>query len=191
MAEITPTTLVPSKLELLARWMRATPWFRGAITPELEIVGGFRLDDPEGEVGLEFFLLRDAADGEIYHVPVTYRGTPLPGSNGHEDESFLGTMEHGILGTRYVYDGPADPVWRTTVAALLDGEAEPQHRTESNTPDRTILLVGGTEAGDISEATVVRHPVPGDPEGPGVVAPWDGDDDARVHSGLVLRGECS
>ncbi|MDR2255471.1 MAG: hypothetical protein LBE25_05685 [Arthrobacter sp.] len=187
MAEIMSTTLVPSKLELLARWMRATPWFRGAITPELVIVGGFRLDDPEGEVGLEFFVLRDDADGEIYHVPVSYRGAPLPGSNGHEDAAFLGTMEHGILGTRYVYDGPADPVWRSTVAALLDGEASPQHRTESNTPDRTVRLVAGTEAGAISESTVVRHPAIGDPEGPGVVAPWDAADGTEV-SGLLLRG---
>jgi len=187
MAEILKTTLVPSKLELLSRWMRAAPWFKGAITPELGVVGGFRLDDPEGEVGLEFLLVRDAADGIVYFVPVTYRGAPLPGSNGHGDASFIGTMEHGILGTRYAYDGPADPVWRSAVVALLQGEAVPQHRSESFTVDRTVRLVPGTAAGEVTQETVIRTPVTGRPDGPGVVVPWDEADGTTV-TGLVLRG---
>ena len=185
MAQIMKTTLVPSKLELLTGWARARPWFKGAINPEFEIVGGFRLDDPDGEIGFEFFLLRDHADGIEYFVPVSYRSAPLPGAD--QDGSLIGTAEHGILGTRYVYDGPVDPAWRSVVEELLNGEAEPQHRTESETPDRTVRLIPGTEAGVISESMVVRTPGDTPVEGFGAVMPWDGPE-GETRTGMVLRG---
>lgn len=185
MAEIMQTTLKPSKLEVITQWMRAQPWYRGAMSPHLEVVGGFRLDDPDGEVGLEFFVVRDEPDGVEYFVPLSYRSEPL--RDGESENYLLGTMEHGILGTRYVYDGPADPVWRAVVAELLNGEAEPQHRTESETPDRTVRLVPGTEAGTVDHSTVIRVPVIGAAQEPGVVLPWNAADGSEV-SGLVLRG---
>jgi hypothetical protein len=49
------TTLVPSKLDLLTDWLPTRTWYQ--VTggrPALEKAGGFRLDDPEGEVGIEF-----------------------------------------------------------------------------------------------------------------------------------------
>lgn len=185
MATIHKTTLTPSKLDLAARWMRAEPWYRGATTPNLSVVGGFRLDDPEGEVGLEFIVVRDDPDEVHYLLPFTYRGAPLP--DGESENHLVGTLEHGVLGTRYVYDGPYDPVWRASVASLLDGEAEPQAGGVSDTPDRTVLLVAGTEAGEVGEATVVRVVEPGEPEGPGVVLPFEGPDGADV-TARVLRG---
>lgn len=185
MATLHQTTLKPSKLELLAHWMRAEPWYRGAMSPHLSVVGGFRLDDPDDEVGLEFFVLRDDPDGIEYFVPVTYRGAPL--RDGESEHHLIGTMEHGVLGTRYVYDGPTDPVWCATVADLLDGEAEPQHRTRSDTPDKTVLLVAGTAAGTVGEDTVVRVLTAGTTEEPGVVVPWTSADGTEV-TGLALRG---
>ncbi|RFS86313.1 1,4-alpha-glucan branching protein [Actinomadura spongiicola] len=143
MAVIHKTTMTPGKLELLAAWLPARPWYAGAPDgPELGKAGGFRLDDPDGEVGIEFMVVTDTS-GErpdahhvpvAYHVPVTYRGAPL---NGAED-ALIGTAEHGVLGRRWVYDGTRDPVLLAQLLALLQGRAEPQRQSVSNTPDPSV-----------------------------------------------------
>jgi hypothetical protein len=57
MALIHHATLTPSKVELLAGWLPARPWYRNKHdAPALEKSDGFRLDDPEGEVGIEFMV---------------------------------------------------------------------------------------------------------------------------------------
>ena len=62
MAIVHNTTMNPGKLELLAAWLPAQPWFPGSgREPELTKAGGFRLDDPRGEVGIEFMLVTDAS----------------------------------------------------------------------------------------------------------------------------------
>lgn len=110
----TSATLSPSKLALLERWLPTRPWFpEGAA---LEQVGAYRFDDPAGEVGLEAFLLR-TGDGSVLHVPLSYRGAPL----GAAEEFLVGTTEHSVLGTRWVYDGCADPVWVTALVATVLG----------------------------------------------------------------------
>lgn len=107
------TTLVPSKLEILAAWLPTQPWFSGDPS-RIERVGEYRLDDPEGEVGLNGLLVT-AGENIVYHVPLTYRNAPL-----EEGEAFfLGTMEHGVLGTRWVTFGPGDPVYRHVLAATI------------------------------------------------------------------------
>ncbi|MFS0696111.1 maltokinase N-terminal cap-like domain-containing protein [Streptomyces nitrosporeus] len=136
MAVIHRTTMTPGKLELLAGWLPARPWYTGAGAPELARAGGFRLDDPQGEVGLEFMVVTDTS-GELpvsYHVPVTYRGAPLDGA----EQALVGTSEHGVLGRRWVYDGAHDPVLLAQVLALFQGRAEPQDQNLSDTPDRTV-----------------------------------------------------
>lgn len=131
MSEIFPTTMHPSKHELIGPWLLNQPWFSGVGTPELENVGGFRLDDPAGEVGMEFIFVRDNASPAhvVYHVPLTYRGAPLKGA----ESALLGTSEHGVLGTRWIYDAAADPVWHTALTALAAGEVLAQHQKISNT----------------------------------------------------------
>jgi hypothetical protein len=53
MAIIHRTTMSPEKLELLAAWLPAQPWSSGTgREPELAKAGGFRLDDPQGAVGI-------------------------------------------------------------------------------------------------------------------------------------------
>jgi Maltokinase N-terminal cap domain len=145
MAIIHKTTMVPGKLDLLAGWMPAQPWYAGpGREPALAKVGGFRLDDPEGQVGIEFMVVTDhAGDGAVtYQVPLTYRSVALPGA----EASLIGTTEHGVLGRRWIYDGTGDPVLVAQLVALIQGEAEPQAQSLSNTPDPTVTGIPVTDA---------------------------------------------
>jgi hypothetical protein len=133
MSVIHHTTVTPSKLELITPWLPAQPWFRGEGEPGLTKAGGFRLDDPAGEVGIEFLV---ATDGPVaYHVPMTYRAAPLAGA----DDALIGTMEHGVLGRRWAYDAVHDPVFVATLLALLRGDTQPQQQSVTDTVDDTVL----------------------------------------------------
>ncbi|MFD8979971.1 1,4-alpha-glucan branching protein [Streptomyces sp. NPDC059564] len=174
MAVIHRTTLSPTKLELLAEWLPSRPWYRGTKdAPALTRAGGFRLDDPEGEVGIEFMVVTDTSGDEpVAHlVPLTYRGAPLDGAG----EGLIGTMEHGVLGTRWVYDSLHDPVLVEQLLALLAGRATAQAQSESNTPDPTVEvravradvpapLAGTGKVSDTADATVIAV---GPADGPG------------------------
>ncbi len=98
------TTLTPTKLELLTAWLPGQPWYadRGR-APDLAKAGGFRLDDPQGEVGVEFMVVTDGHDDQAvsYLAPMTYRASALADA----DNALIGTAEHGVLGHRWVYDG--------------------------------------------------------------------------------------
>jgi len=107
-ADITPT-----KPELLAAWVPTQAWFEGDATT-LQQVGSYRFDDPDGEVGMETHLVR-AGDGPVLQVPWTYRGAPLEGA----DAFLVGTMEHTVLGPRWVYDAVGDPVYRSVLATTI------------------------------------------------------------------------
>jgi hypothetical protein len=137
MAVIHHTTLVPSKTELVAPWLSAQPWYGGAGgEPDLVKSGGFRLDDPAGEVGIEFLVVTDVSGAapRSYQVPLTYRSAPLDGA----EHALVGTSEHGVLGRRYVYDGTSDPVLRAELLALLQGRAEAQMQSVSDSPDPAV-----------------------------------------------------
>jgi hypothetical protein len=110
MALLHAATLSPSKSELIAGWLPGQAWApqRG----EVELVGAFRFDDPDGDVGLEVHLVR--RDGVLLQVPLTYRDAPLDGAADH----LLGTMQHSALGERWVHDGLGDPVFARMLAAV-------------------------------------------------------------------------
>ena len=140
MAVIHRTTLTPTKLELLTDWLPGQPWYadRGR-APELARAGGFRLDDPQGEVGIEFMVVTDGSDDQAvsYLMPMTYRASALAGADG----ALIGTTEHGVLGRRWIYDGIGDPVLVGQLAALIQGQAQPQMQSVSDTPDPTVTCV--------------------------------------------------
>ncbi|TCK23042.1 maltokinase N-terminal cap-like domain-containing protein [Pseudonocardia endophytica] len=119
MAVIYEAELTPGKYDLLAGWLPSKPWAAGAT--ELERVGAYRFDDPAGEVGIETHVVR--AGTATLHIPVTYRARKPFGMDDH----LIGTTEHSVLGTRYVYDGCGDHVYLTALATtvLTGGEQAP------------------------------------------------------------------
>ena len=182
MAVIHDTTMHPTKLELLARWLPEQAWYSGS-GDGLVRAGGFRLDDPDGEIGIEFMVVT-AADGAAYLAPMTYRGAPRTGADG----TLIGTAEHGVLGTRWIYDGEHDPVLRAQLAALLRGDVVAQAQSRSNTPDPTVLVRPGGRASSAQIKRVLRD---GDaPPGNGgyVSAAWRRTDGSNAR-GIVASGD--
>ncbi|MQY15449.1 hypothetical protein SRB5_56310 [Streptomyces sp. RB5] len=131
MAHIHHTTMSPTKLELLAAWLPKQDWYAGD-PADLRRSGGFRLDDPEGEVGIEFMVVGSGEDA--YLVPMTYRAAPLEGA----EAGLIGTSEHGVLGSRWIYDGVYDPTLVATLFAFLRGEVQAQAQSVSDTLDPTV-----------------------------------------------------
>ena len=157
MALLHAATLVPPKLELVGAWARTRPWFQGDKDAMLTSVANYRFDDPAGEVGVEILLAR-AGDGPVLQIPVTYRDAPLPGG----DAFFIGNTEHSVLGTRWVYDGPGDPVFvATATAAIVEGGHEAEMWIEvdgamtKREPTATVVGSGVPASGDLE---IVRIP---------------------------------
>ena len=73
MAVVHNTTMEPTKVELLTTWLPKQKWYQGGGTPVLRKAGGFRLDDPDGAVGIEFMIVVDESvePAAAYHVPMT------------------------------------------------------------------------------------------------------------------------
>lgn len=189
MSIIHRTTLKPTKLELLADWLPKQPWYQGPGTPELTKSGGFRLDDPAGEVGIEFMAATDTSGPEpvTYHVPMAYRGAPLEGA---PDDALIGTLVHGVLGKRWVYDGAKDPLVVRELTALLkgevrahaqsvDGELDPTVRAHVTTDDVRPEFVRVLEAGAKAPDDAVGE----------VSAEWQAEGERRVRGVfVVVRG---
>jgi hypothetical protein len=157
-------TLRPSKLEALTTWLPTRSWYRGAVTPELTRVAGYRFDDPDGEVGMETMLVR-AGDGPVYQIPLTYRGAPLEG----REEFLVGTSDHSALGPRWFYDACGDPLYaRVLSTVILTGAGEADEialidgREERRQPSMTVRGSGtaGTPAPSVDAIVRVSD---GDP----------------------------
>jgi hypothetical protein len=165
-------TVTPTKRELVTAWLDR----QGLGAGDVEMAGSYRLDDPAGQVGIEALLVRRA--GEVFHLPVTYRGAPLDGAEAH----LVTTMEHTVLGSRWVYEADGDPVALACYAAVLAGRQQ-QASLEvweggaavGQRPNTVTLTVegDGPAGGEVS-----LYRVPGDPAGrPAagrrLVAAWD------------------
>ncbi|MCI2240193.1 hypothetical protein MO973_46425 [Paenibacillus sp. TRM 82003] len=155
MAVIHDATLVPSKLELVARWLTAQPWCPAGVTcpADVERVGAYRFDDPDGEVGLEAHLVR--AGGVLVHVPLSYRAAGLPGGEQH----LVGTLEHSVLGRRWVHDATGDPVF---ARALADAVA-------SRAAQAALVGPDGAPLGEPDVRVAPGAPGAGGPDAAGVV----------------------
>src|SRR4051812_15910039 len=148
----------------LPAWVEQQRWFvgRGRV-PTLRRVGVLRHEDPSRRATLETLLVLDesAAEPTVYQVPLSYRDARLPGG----DEALVGTLEDAA-GTRFVYDGPRDPVFAEVLLQSMLAETS----------------VGSAEAGAPAEAGAATrargHRQPGSPT-------------LTVLSSRVLRGEQS
>lgn len=175
MAILHSAEISPSKLELADAWLNAQSW---APAGEGEMIGGYRFDDPAGEVGIEGLLVRRGET--VLHVPLTYRGAPLEGA----EESLVTTMTHTVLGDRWVYLAAGDPVAREVFFAALSGGAT-QAALEVHQADGTVefreppvQVVAHGEAGKATTADLqflgrVEDQAPGH-ESAVLVATWPG-----------------
>jgi hypothetical protein len=199
MAILHQATLTPTKPEVLAAWLPTRPWAPG--DGDVEIVGAFRFDDPEGRVGLEVHLVR--LGGVLVQAPLSYRDAPLAGAEAH----LVTTMHHTALGERWVYDGLADPVFTSMLAAAAlcgTGQAvglvEVEGRSVVVPP--AVRLAGGAWTGDrvavdgfelveddaawavlrndALELRVARRPEVGPLTAAGLTATWPGQDEPVV-----------
>lgn len=135
-------TLTPSKIELLSGWLGSQDWFDGDPS-QLQRVAAFRFADPDGEVGLDCMII---ASGEsFFHVPLTWRAEPLSGGE------LVGTLEHSVLGTRYGYDGPSDPVYMIELARVIrtaDSDSDILAEGSDEVRERAIEVKGsGSSSG--------------------------------------------
>lgn len=162
MATLHQATLTPSKADLVAAWLPRQDWYDGPPAPAPRPVATFRLDDPGGEVGIESMLVAVAPDDDrVWHVMMTYRAAPLADGEPH----LIGVLEHSVLGTRYVYDAPGDPVARAVLSATIaehGREAElirvlGDGRTERVEPTMTVRGTGGGRTSP-TEVTLERRP---------------------------------
>jgi hypothetical protein len=132
MAIIHQATLTPTKVQLLEGWLPGRSWFPGDSAAGLERVGAARFDDPAGAVGVEILLVT-TPEGPLVQTPMTYRPAPLDGA----EEWLIGTLEHSVLGTRWVYDAVGDPVFVAAAAeAIRTGGHEAAEFLE--TPDGPV-----------------------------------------------------
>lgn len=115
MANIYRAELSPSKTEILRDFLSGRSWGESG---ELELLGAYRFDDPAGEVGVECHLVR--VGETIYHLPLSYRPAPVEDAEAY----LLATMQHSVLGDRFVYDGLADETALDCFRRAICGEQQ-------------------------------------------------------------------
>jgi Maltokinase N-terminal cap domain len=174
MAVLHRATIAPTKREIAVSWLDRQ-LLGGA--GDLEMMAAYRLDDPAGEVGIEGLLVRRS--GSVFHLPVTYRGAPLDGA----EDFLVSTMEHSVLGHRWVYDAAGDPVALACYAAALAGQQEQavfelwDGGTRVDVRPHTVTLTASGAGPAGGEVRLLREP--GDPagqvaDGQRLVASWAG-----------------
>lgn len=183
MAIIYRAELSPTKTEILRTFLDQRSWGEPG---ELHVLGAYRFDDPEGEVGIECHLVQ--VGETVFHLPLAYRAAPVEGA----EENLIGIMDHSVLGQRFVYDGLTDDAVLDCFLRALCGQQEqaeleiyaddgtyvqtrPQSVTLSLTVDEGAQRPTVGDLGDDGAFTVAR--TVGDLDGTvRLVAAWDGGD---------------
>jgi hypothetical protein len=66
----------------------------------------------------------------LYQIPTTYRGTPMERGAPAAAASPIAAAEHSVLGTRWIHDREADPVWESELLRLVqvNGVSDPSSK---------------------------------------------------------------
>ena len=169
MAKIHPgATLTPHFRDFLPGWVARQPWYAGSDVPALTPVGYFRFEDPAGQVGIETHLVSNGS--VLYQLPLTYRDAPLEGQSSGQAEALIATAEHSVLGTRWIYDGVADPVWRNELLRLINtgavSDPAPARKGVAPAQARGHRLIPEDLTGDATTIELIRQIAPGQPVDP-------------------------
>lgn len=174
MAILHRATLKPSKLELLLAHLVKFPMLVSTSVSDFSLLGSYRFDDPAGKVGLESHLV-SAGSAPVVHVPLTYREAPLVGA----DEWLVDTMEHSVLGTRWIYNACGDPVYvQELVRAIFTGGTQVEQFVET---DDGPVFRPSTASAVGSGATAMSVP-----DVDSVQAAFDGNDTVITAGGLEI-----
>lgn len=147
--EILDATLTPTKQELARKWL-------GHFTE----LGSYRMADPGGEVGIETLIGEDE-DGRLVQLPVTYRDAELDAVHT------LDTIEHSVLGTRYVSNALGDPVAVSEIIRTILQADKGAQRSDGKPAALAIYGSGADEDVSVGEVTleeVTRQRVVGEVE---------------------------
>jgi hypothetical protein len=107
---------------------------------------------------------------------LTYRAGPLDGGN------LVGELDHSVLGRRWVYDGPSDPVYvAVTASVIVAGGRDVDMVLDDGTPVPRLewwaTAVGSGAAPEQSSGALrVARLLPADPpaDAPRLMASWSG-----------------
>ncbi len=105
-AKMYDTTVVPSKEDIARAWAGS-----------VNLKGSYRLvDTVDGEVGIEVLIATDL-DGRMIQIPFSYRSEEI------NPEQTLSSVDHGVLGKRWVTNALGDPVAvREIIRTILTGD---------------------------------------------------------------------
>ena len=148
-------TLTPSFAEFLPAWVAGQRWYPGkGRQPVLRRVGGLRLQDPDGEVGIEVHLVAEDSGGStsIYQLPFTYRAQPLQGL----EHALVARTHHSHLGDRWVYDGPHDPAYGAALLRLVLEEGRVESDWGADHGTASGHRQPGVEVGHMVSSRVLR-----------------------------------
>lgn len=181
MAILHQATLTPTKLQLVTSQLDQLGWGGGPV----DLIGGYRFDDPDGQVGVEGLIATRGDDA--FHIPLTYRDAPLAGAEPY----LIGTLDHSALGKRWVYDAAHDPV---AVGCYMRALAGAQEQAVLNVYDRAEQLVevrdpavvirvdrpAEISADDLVLVRRLEEDAQDDPDRPRLIAQWAGNNEAVV-----------
>lgn len=135
-AEIFDAVLKPTKQELGTQWL-------GYFDP----LGSYRFVDPNGEVGIESLIGRDP-DDRLVQLPLTYRAEEF------NPEITLSTMEHSVLGKRWVSNALGDPVAvKEYLRTILEADTGASF-SDGTRPALDVVGTGSEEVPELGEVKV-------------------------------------
>jgi hypothetical protein len=127
-------------------------------------------------VGIEALLV--TRGGPVCQVVLTYRAAPLD----YVEAQLITTMEHSVLGKRWIYDGQGDPVaiaaYQRALAGLQDQAAleiwDGETLVDTRLPSVELSVTNPAASPDGLDVHLATEVAAASPAGPTLFARWDG-----------------